>query len=197
VTYKAVADVSDLDHCIKIWRNKGKAGDWNLEINIYGPQAARDKISKLLSSARLYLQQPRCLEGGISVDNPHMITFPNLTSKSKWAQLPAPLLTPACSSGTSHRDLSEFLRDLDQSGDLQLVDVDSRIATTLLKSVSHQNSLKCSVLTISSTIRYQRQGVNFLLQRETAVPGSAFSLWEDVRIGKLDKRYFLIFISRD
>jgi SWI/SNF-related matrix-associated actin-dependent regulator of chromatin subfamily A3 len=55
-------------------------------------------------------------------------------------------------------------------------------------------------LIIHSTISYQRQGVDFLLQREAAVPVPAFSLWEDVRNGVFDERgtrYDTIFVIRN
>jgi hypothetical protein len=142
VTYEAVVDAGDFDQHIKAWKNKGKAADWNLEINICGPQAARDKVGKLLSAARLYLQQPRCLTGVVSVDNPHMITFPNLTVESKLARLPTLLLSPECSPATSTRDLSEVFEGLDQNECLELIDVDSRITTTLLKYANHHVSLE-------------------------------------------------------
>lgn len=142
VTYEAVADAGDFDQCVRTWKKKGRAADWNLEINIYSPQGARDKVSKLLSTARLYLQQPRYLAGGLSVDNPHVITFPNMIIKSQSTQLPTPLLTPECSSATSTRDLSELLEDLDQKECLKLVDVDARITTALLEYARHRISQK-------------------------------------------------------
>ncbi|KAH0563182.1 hypothetical protein GP486_002249 [Trichoglossum hirsutum] len=169
VTYEAVVDADDFDKHIKAWKNRGKAADWNLEINICGPQASRDKVGKLLSAARLYLQQPRYLTGDISVDNPHMITFPDLTIGSKSAQLPTSLVSPECSSAMSTRDLSEVLEGLDQNEYLEPVDIDSRVATTLLN--------------------HQREGVCFLLQREAAVPLSPFSLWEGLRAGEVGTIY--------
>ena len=141
VTYEAVADASDFDQRVRTWKNKGKLADWNLEINIYGHREAREKVSKLLSAARLYLQQPRCLAGGLSVENPHIITFPNLTTQSQSGQLPIALQIPECSLATSTRDLTEVLEDLDQDDYLGLVDVDYRITSTLLKYARHRISL--------------------------------------------------------
>jgi hypothetical protein len=142
VTYEAVVNTGDFDQHIKAWKNKGKLADWNLEINIYGPQATRDEVGKLLSAARLYLQRPRYLTGGVSVDNPHMITFTNLTIKSKSAQLPTSLLSSEYSPTLSTRDLSEVFIGLDQNEHLELVDVDSRITTTLLKYANYRVWLK-------------------------------------------------------
>lgn len=138
VTYEAVADAGDLDQCVRTWKNKGRVADWNVEINIYGHRKAADKVSELLSAARLCLQQPRWLTGKLSVENPHEIRFPNLTILSESAHLPASLSTPDCSSATTTRDLTEVLEDLDQDEHLGLVDVDSRIASTLHEYVKRQ-----------------------------------------------------------
>jgi hypothetical protein len=142
VTYKAVSDARDFDRWMKTPKSKGKAADWNLEINICGPLAVKEKVSKLLSAARLYLQQPLGLERGLSVDNPHLITFPSLRVQSELSQLPTPLLTPEYSSASSPRDLSQVLEDLDQTEYLEPIDIDSRIATELLRYGRHQTSLK-------------------------------------------------------
>ena len=59
VNYEAIADAKNLDQCIKIWKKKAKAIDGNVGISIYGPQTSKEKVGKLLSAARHYLQQPR------------------------------------------------------------------------------------------------------------------------------------------
>ena len=59
VTYEAITDAKNLDRCIKVWKKKAKAIDGNVGISIYGPQTSKEKVGKLLSAARHYLQQPR------------------------------------------------------------------------------------------------------------------------------------------
>ena len=133
VTYEAIADAKDLDRCIKTWKKKAKATDGNIEINIYGAQIAKEKVGKLLSAARHYLQQPRWLASGVPVDNPHTISFPNLAIKPEIIQLPTPLSKTERSSAPSKRVIYEVLEGLDQVEHLKPIDIDSRITTRLLK----------------------------------------------------------------
>ena len=133
VTYEGIADAKDLDRCIKTWKKKAKAIDGNIEINIYSPQISKEKVGKLLSAARHYLQQPRWLASSVAVDNPHTISFPNLVIKPEIVQLPTPLSKTERSSTRSKRVLYEVLEGLDQVEHLKPIDIDSRITTRLLK----------------------------------------------------------------
>jgi len=145
VTDEAISEVIHYDGIVRR-RQSGKKEShimkWIIEVNIYGPQASKEEVGKILTTTKFHLQTPRGISCDIVVNNPHLITFPNLPSKSPSIQLPTASPTPASSIHTKPDGLIEIFDGLDQHESFQpgdntkYSDIDSGLATKLLEYVS-------------------------------------------------------------
>jgi hypothetical protein len=126
-------DPNDFEDCIRTWKDKGKAADFNLEINLYGPLDAKEAIGKMLSDARIFLQQPRSIPDGTIIDNPHMIDFPKLLIDPKKDMELNPTLTALEKIDARNTDVLEVLEGCDQGGYLDMAQISSCVTSTLLE----------------------------------------------------------------
>ncbi|KAF2178018.1 hypothetical protein K469DRAFT_600904, partial [Zopfia rhizophila CBS 207.26] len=128
-------------------------------INLLGPMELKQKVGDILGKARIYLQPPKRLQEGMKLENPHIIEFPNLKMDLDLMLSNDPSQQSSRQSHSDHCVFSQVLDHLDQEEHLEAVQLDPRMITTLQD--------------------YQSLGVNFILQRESAVsPLSSFSLWD-------------------
>jgi len=143
VTYDAISEVDHYERIVRRHsKNKGAHSmEWIIEINIYGPLSSKKEVGKILTTARLHLQSPRGISCDIVVNNPHLITFPNLPSNSSSIQLPTTSRTPASSIHARPDGLIEIFDGLDQhesfhpGGNAKFSEIDSRLTTKLLEYV--------------------------------------------------------------
>jgi SWI/SNF-related matrix-associated actin-dependent regulator of chromatin subfamily A3 len=148
-------------------RSKFKSGEKRIQLDVsavfYGPSELADEVGKLLSKARLYLQDPTRLRPGISgYNNPHRLSFGDCVDMVTPLKTDAPL-----------------------SMDDRIQEVE-----TILKSLDHNAELRSEVPT-SDIVRtklnkHQELGVNFVAQREGRIPSRLSSLWEKKRPGNMD-----------
>lgn len=109
--------------------SKHQAGGKNIEFSVslvfYGPQEARSRAGRLLSKARQYLQRPSYIRPSVSkYDNPHMISFPELTSTQNTTSITA--------EHGGELEVEMLLENLDHRGELDMTAI-SHIVTTSLK----------------------------------------------------------------
>ncbi|KAH0537607.1 hypothetical protein FGG08_005599 [Glutinoglossum americanum] len=134
----------------------GKAACMTVEINVFGAVSKSQAVGKVLSKAGIYLQHPRLHDIYVKYENPHFISFPHLSPPTSGLTIPS--LAPDVENSVPFANISSILDGLDQRGHLQRADIDPRITTILLS--------------------HQREGVDFIVQKEEQGIHAAFSLWE-------------------
>jgi hypothetical protein len=116
----------DLGVATRKHKNGDKSIIFFLNVVLYGSLVARDDVGKILSSARLYLQNPSYGRTAASrYDNPHVLTFPE-TSKN---HTPTPMLPTQTPENTL--DVEKLLENLDHQGELVERPVSHIITSTL------------------------------------------------------------------
>jgi len=112
-------------------RNKFKSGDKKIQFVVsaefYGPPQAADEVGRLLSKARLYLQDPIPHRQGVSrYDNPHRLNLGDPTDKIT-PKSDAPSLV-----NDNEQEFERILRNLDHNAELTSEAPTSAIVTTKL-----------------------------------------------------------------
>ncbi|KAI9779018.1 MAG: hypothetical protein M1816_003778 [Peltula sp. TS41687] len=157
IRYEGFVDVAGWREQIQAWKRTGNAGILLADINVYGPQKDSEKVGRVLSKARLYLQHPHCSNDGVIYNNPHYLSC----SKTPGLELDVPTAVTASVQGSLSRpqySVTYALEDLDQQGDLPHVEVDGRVTTPLLT--------------------HQTKGVDYITQQEADTASSAACLWK-------------------
>jgi hypothetical protein len=122
----------DLEVATRKHKNGDKSVVFFLNVVLYGSLVARDDVGKILSSARLCLQNPSYGRTAASrYDNPHVLTFPE-TGKNHTATPMLPTQTPE-----DTLDVEKLLENLDHQDELVERPV-SHIITSTLKRCSTQ-----------------------------------------------------------
>lgn len=105
-----------------------------VNINIYGPLDAKDKVGEKLSKEKTYLQKPDSRRQGTIYDNPHIIIFPELHLPSANMQLEdeAGDLQSSDSVLNLEKTITQVYASLTRSTNLQRIEGDSRLKTKLL-----------------------------------------------------------------
>ncbi|KAK4163844.1 P-loop containing nucleoside triphosphate hydrolase protein [Cladorrhinum sp. PSN259] len=150
----------------RAFRNKFKSGEKKIQFGVsavfYGPSEAADEVGRLLSKARLYLQDPTSHRDGVSgYDNPHRLKFGD-SANMITQNTDVPLSVNDCV-----QEVETALKDLDHRTELRSEHPTSDIVTTKLN-------------------RHQALGVNFVAQREGRMPTRLPSLWEEKRINNTE-----------
>jgi SWI/SNF-related matrix-associated actin-dependent regulator of chromatin subfamily A3 len=121
-----------------------------IDIVLYGPSEARDRVGKLLSIARTYLQHPCYQEANTSYDNPHVLKFTNLDTTPRTFQTSTPPrpstqidsemvdadeihLEEESSHSQVQRKVATVFDSLTRSKNLKRIEGDIRIKTPLLQ----------------------------------------------------------------
>lgn len=129
VRYEAFVDGVRWSEKMQAWKSTGKAGILSVDINIYGRREDSKDAGQKLSKARLYLQHPHRGDDNAIYENPHFLSLPNV---------PDLRITTSVTSVQEVSDLPQYsvssaLEDLNQPGDLQQIEVDPLITTSLLR----------------------------------------------------------------
>jgi SWI/SNF-related matrix-associated actin-dependent regulator of chromatin subfamily A3 len=121
-----------------------------IDIVLYGPPEARDRVGKLLSIARAYLQHPCYQEANTSYDNPHILKFttldttpqtfqtstpprPNALIDSEMADADEIHLEEESPHSRVQRKVATVFDSLTRSKNLKRIERDIRIKTPLLQ----------------------------------------------------------------
>ncbi|EPE30717.1 P-loop containing nucleoside triphosphate hydrolase [Glarea lozoyensis ATCC 20868] len=157
IRYEALLDSNAWKEAIRTWRQTGNRGRFLTDINVYGPRDATEAVGKVFSKARLYFQHPYRCNGYNKYDNPHYLSFSNIAIPE----------SPIVKSGRtlvyqterpSKCKISEAFENLDQQEYVRQANIDSRVRTLLLS--------------------HQKEGADFIMQREAGIVPSALSLWK-------------------
>lgn len=157
VRYEVFVPYNALREAIQAWKQTGKRGTLPIDINVYGSRDATGVVGRVFSRARLYFQHPYHYDGSAKYDNPHYLSFLNIAN-------PAPTIIPSGNTSVYQTErsakcnISKVLENLDQQEYVRQADIDSRIQTPLLN--------------------HQKEGADFIMQREAGVVPSALSLWK-------------------
>ncbi|KAK4207840.1 SNF2 family N-terminal domain-containing protein [Rhypophila decipiens] len=140
-----------------------------VELNIYGPRQDSDKVGSVLSKAHTFLQRPQFgLDNNFPYHNPQFLALPGFKAlpdpesllRPPEAPLPAGQtgLPDALSVASLTSEVDQILDSLSHRSILCQRQVDGRIKTQLFP--------------------YQREAVDFILQREAVDVRQELSLWE-------------------
>jgi len=161
VRYESFIDAHEWKERIKTWKQTGKPCTLAVNIVVYGSRHELSTIGTIFSKARLYFQHPIHCHPGIEYDNPHYLSFsgvPGLDIDTSAAS-PSTQVVPIL----PQYSVLSCLEDLHQQGNLRRIEVDSSIQTELLV--------------------HQREGVDYIEQREAGIVNPTTSLWKLIRNG--------------
>ncbi|KAH8687414.1 SNF2 family N-terminal domain-containing protein [Tricladium varicosporioides] len=157
VRYEFFINVDVLREAIQAWKQTGKRGILPIDINVYGSRDATGVVGRVFSRARLYFQHPYRFDGSAEYDNPHYLSFSNIVNPESLILSPWNISVYQAKRSSNY-NISKVLENLDQQEYVRQVDIDSRVRTPLLN--------------------HQKEGVDFITQREAGVVPSPLSLWE-------------------
>ncbi|PSN69483.1 hypothetical protein BS50DRAFT_550345 [Corynespora cassiicola Philippines] len=161
--YEVYVSVAEWTEKVRTVRASAKSVFLELDIYLFGSIANGARVGKILSDTGLFLQRPDFLDSSISYNNPHEIVFPSMHGFStEWI---APALAPNSVSNLSVDMINTVLGNLEQTGSLTALDVNTAIVITKLKT-------------------HQRQALDFIARRESHHMPESFSLFNS----KVDAR---------
>lgn len=167
IRYESFIEANEWTERIKVWNQTGKPCMLALNVVVYGSRPELSTIGTIFSKARLYFQHPIRCPPGIEYNNPHYLSFSEITGSS--------VDTLAASSSTQvvpmqpQYSVLSCLEDLHQQGSLRSIQVNSSIRTELLV--------------------HQREGVDYIEKREAGTVLSKISLWKLVQNGACGSFY--------
>jgi SWI/SNF-related matrix-associated actin-dependent regulator of chromatin subfamily A3 len=163
VQVEAIADLVNLRDTVFAAKN-AKDTIFRVNINIYGLRQIQAEIGKHLSKSKAFLQHPDHVRPGTAYENPHFIALPGIT-------LPTTQIQTQDAHETApkgdHEDnfqkaVADVFSSLKRSSHLQGLEGDRRLKTTLLP--------------------HQKEGLDFMMQRETGPVPEEFSLWRATQL---------------
>lgn len=167
VRYESFIEANEWTERIKVWNQTGKPCMLALNVVVYGSHPELPTIGTIFSKARLYFQHPIRCPPGIEYNNPHYLSFSEITGSSV-DTLAASSSTQVVSMQPQYSVLS-CLEDLHQPGSLRSIQVNSSIQTKLLV--------------------HQRKGVDYIEKREAGTVFPKTSLWKLVQNGACGSFY--------
>ncbi|KAF8441249.1 SNF2 family N-terminal domain-containing protein [Terfezia claveryi] len=134
---------------------------FSITVNIYGLRSVMEDVGKAMAKIKAYLQQPYHVDPGVQYENPHYFKMPG-HEKTPWVELDSEQNQTGDKDCRDEPFMHEILSNvlncqLTRSDGLRELDQDPRIKTRLF--------------------RYQRQALDFIIQRESGVTVDAYSLW--------------------
>ena len=132
---------------------------FRVNINVYGSRNVQEKVGEHLSKSKAFLQHPDHPRAGITYDNPHVLALPDILLSKTLAQV-KDVHEPTLKSGPQdnlQEAVAHVFKSLKRSSHLRSLDGDRRLKTILLP--------------------HQREGLDFMIQRETGPVPEEFSLW--------------------
>lgn len=158
VQAEASADLVNLRDTVFAAKN-AKDTVFRVNINIYGSRNAQEEVGQHLSKSKAFLQHPDHPRDGIAYENPHVLALPGIILPTTQVQV-QDVHKPALNGG--HEDnfqkaVADVFNSLKRSSHLQSLEGDRRLKTTLLP--------------------HQKEGLDFMMQRETGPVPQEFSLW--------------------
>jgi SWI/SNF-related matrix-associated actin-dependent regulator of chromatin subfamily A3 len=133
---------------------------FRVNINVYGSRNVQKEVGEHLSESKAFLQHPDHPRAGITYDNPHVLALPDILLPKTLAHV-KDVHEPTLKSGPQdnfQEAVAHVLKSLKRSSHLQSLDGDQRLKTILLP--------------------HQKEGLDFMIQRETGPVPSEFSLWQ-------------------
>jgi hypothetical protein len=106
-----------------------------ININIYGPKEYGLTIGRHLSRGKIFLQRPDRPKAGIIYDNPHVLTFPDITiSDFEYQQAErSDGATASSSTENFQKAISNVYASLKRGTGLNVIEGDRRLKTPLLQ----------------------------------------------------------------
>lgn len=162
VQVEAMADLVNLRETVFAAKN-AKDTIFRVNINIYGSRQTQVEVGKHLSKAKAFLQHPDRFRLDTAYENPHVIALAGITLPTTQIQV-QDAHEPAFKSG--HEDnfqqaVADVFNSLTRSSHLQSLEGDRRLNTSLLP--------------------HQKEGLDFMMQRETGPVPEEFSLWQSAQ----------------
>ena len=130
IRYESFIETNEWTEGIRVWNQTGKPCILALNVVVYGSRPDLSTIGTIFSKARLYFQHPIRCPPGIEYNNPHYLSFSEITGSSV-DTLAASSSTQAVPMQPQYSILS-CLEDLHQHGSLRSIQVNSSIQTELL-----------------------------------------------------------------
>jgi SWI/SNF-related matrix-associated actin-dependent regulator of chromatin subfamily A3 len=131
VRYEAFVSHNAWREAVQTWKESGKRGQLPVGVQVYGLRDATEDVGKVFSRARLYFQHPDYCDSSTTYENPHYLSFSNLTISeppmfTSWN-------TSVYQAGRSSKcNISEVLEGLDQQQYVRQANIDPRVRTPLL-----------------------------------------------------------------
>lgn len=105
-----------------------------VNINVYGPREARDKVGRHLSANKVYLQRPDQQRPGSLYDNPHILKLPEMEMPNFDHDSGGANDGALQSDNVEHfrKSVSDVYASLKRGSRLKRLEGDTRLKTTLL-----------------------------------------------------------------
>ncbi len=135
VVYEGFVNMETWKDQIRTWNKTGKAGIISIDINVYGSRHDLEAVGKVFSNTRFYFQHLHHWDGTVKYENPHYLSFPNISDaridgfSASVASIRAASTLPVC-------DMLSVFESLHQHEYLRQTEVDRRIETPLRRFVS-------------------------------------------------------------
>uniref|UniRef100_A0A093VGA7 Putative SWI/SNF-related matrix-associated actin-dependent regulator of chromatin subfamily A member 3-like 1 n=1 Tax=Talaromyces marneffei PM1 TaxID=1077442 RepID=A0A093VGA7_TALMA len=133
-----------------------------VDVNIYGPEASRDRVGKYLSDKGLFLQPPNERRRGTRYDNPHILQLDDLGGSDTEEDNSDSDVASSDASSEQNEDfqetIAEVFNSLTRSDDLRGVRGSEGLNRTLYP--------------------HQEEALFFMLQRETGDIPDKYRLWQ-------------------
>jgi SWI/SNF-related matrix-associated actin-dependent regulator of chromatin subfamily A3 len=117
-------------------RQAKKADDATVRVsvNVYGPRISKDHIGRELSKSKVWLQKPDQWKPGMAYENPQFLTFDGLELQTVSQPVPVEHSKKELLKDPDEfkRAVSDVYANLRRDDNLQQVEKDSRVTTTLL-----------------------------------------------------------------
>jgi hypothetical protein len=137
VRYEAFVSHNAWRAAVQTWKESGKRGQLPVDMQVYGLRGATEAVSKAFSRSRLFFQHPDYCDISITYENPHYLSFSNLTISGP--PISTPWSTSVYQAGRSSKcNISEVLEGLDQQQYVRQANIDPRVRTLLLWFVVSQ-----------------------------------------------------------
>ncbi|KAL8789347.1 MAG: hypothetical protein Q9195_006874 [Heterodermia aff. obscurata] len=138
-----------------------------VNLNIYGSSTIRDRVSRVLSLGHVYLQHPLYQDDNTSYDNPHFVEIHGVSPDED--ALPD-------QSATEVIDTSQC-GPLTSSIQLRVDEAVSEVLDSLTR-LKRLSKLEAPCCIRTPLLEHQKEGLDFVAQRETGPVPVEFSLWQ-------------------
>ena len=133
-----------------------------MKINVYGSDKVKEEVGQHLSKSKAFLQHPDYPRAGTKYANPHVLALPDLA-------LPSVII--------QRENVDEHLHKGGIGDNFQQAVAD---VYATLKRGTHLKRLEGDHRLKTALLPHQKEGLDFMMQRETGPVLQEFSLWRSV-----------------